>query len=86
MPAAGTSVARISEDRLKNSTPPLRTCVSRSVSEPSWLAGNRLISSRPLVASRMRSVGLFGANIDGMGRILPGRELVGEFRGRSRTA
>jgi TRAP-type C4-dicarboxylate transport system permease small subunit len=31
----------IDEDRLKNSTPPLRTWPSRSVSEPSWFAGNR---------------------------------------------
>ena len=35
MPAAGTSVERMEDERLKKSTPPLRTCDSRSVSEPS---------------------------------------------------
>src|SRR5262245_16742276 len=55
MPATGTNVDRIEVDRLKNSTLPLRTCASRSVSEPSWLAGNSLMSSLPPVASRMRA-------------------------------
>ena len=53
-PAAGTNVLRMEVARLKNSTPPLRTWLSRSVSEPSWLAGNSLMSSRPPDASRMR--------------------------------
>ncbi len=56
MPAAGTSVDSTELAWLKNSMPPLRTWDSRSVSEPSWLAGNSRISSRPLVAALMRSI------------------------------
>src|SRR4029077_3284389 len=54
MPATGTKVDRIEVDRLKNATLPALTCDNRSVSEPSWLAGNSLMSSLPPVASRMR--------------------------------
>src|SRR6478672_527395 len=55
MPATGTKVDRIEVDWLKNSTLPALTCDNRSVSEPSWLAGNSLMSSLPPVASRIRS-------------------------------
>ena len=48
--AAGTSVARIRPDSVKNSTPPERTWLSMSVSEPSWLFGKICRSKRPLVS------------------------------------
>ena len=56
MPAAGTRVDSTELAWLKNSTPPLRIWDIRSVSDPSWLAGNKRISSRPLVAALMRSI------------------------------
>ncbi len=37
--AAGTSVARMRPESVKNSTPPERIWLSISVSEPSWLLG-----------------------------------------------
>ena len=63
-------------DRLKNSTAPLRTCASRSVSEPSWLAGKSLMSSRP--AGRLADAvdRFLRADVDRMARVLAGRELV----------
>ena len=51
MLAGGTSVARISPDRVKNSMPPERTWLSMSVSEPSWLDGKMVISTRPSVSA-----------------------------------
>src|SRR5690349_11087803 len=48
--AAGTRVARIRPDSVKNSTPPERTWLSMSVSEPSWLFGDTCRSNRPLVS------------------------------------
>ena len=55
MLAAGTSVDRISPDRVKNSTAPERSWLSMSVSDPNWLLGNTLISTRPPVPSLMRA-------------------------------
>ena len=49
--AAGTSVARISPDSVKNSTPPERIWLSMSVSEPSWLFGKICRSNLPLVSA-----------------------------------
>ena len=49
--AAGTSVDRIRPDSVKNSTPPERSWLSMSVSEPSWLFGNIWMSKRPLVSA-----------------------------------
>src|SRR5690242_17210954 len=65
MPTTGTRVARTEFDRLKRSIDPERSCESRSVSEPSWLAGNRLISTRPCVAARMRSIASFARTFTG---------------------
>ena len=48
--AGSTSVDRISPDKVKNSTPPERTWLSVSVSEPSWLDGKICRSKRPLVS------------------------------------
>src|SRR3954463_3988702 len=84
MPETGTKVARIEPDRLKNSTLPLRTWVSRSVSEPSWLAGNSLISSRPPVASRMRSIASWSRVLIGCVGVLAGGELPAELGGGAR--
>src|SRR5437879_8073593 len=49
--AAGTSVARIRPDSVKNSTPPERIWLSMSVSDPSWLLGKICRSNRPLVSA-----------------------------------
>ena len=49
--ALATSVDRISGESVKNSTPPERTWLSMSVSEPSWLFGKIWMSTRPLVSS-----------------------------------
>ncbi|MNR61044.1 hypothetical protein D3C85_1826730 [compost metagenome] len=49
--ALATSVERISGESVKNSTPPERTWLSMSVSEPSWLFGKIWMSTRPLVSS-----------------------------------
>ncbi len=49
--ALGTSVERISGDSVKNSTPPERTWLSMSVSEPSWLFGKIWMTTRPLVSA-----------------------------------
>jgi hypothetical protein len=51
MDAAGTRVARIKPDSVKNSTPPERIWLSMSVSEPSWLLGKICRSKRPLVSA-----------------------------------
>jgi hypothetical protein len=51
MDAAGTRVARISPDSVKNSTPPDLIWLSMSVSEPSWLFGKICRSNRPLVSA-----------------------------------
>src|SRR6516164_9517597 len=48
MEAAGTSVERIRPESVKNSTPPERSWLSVSVSEPSWLLGKIWISRRLL--------------------------------------
>ena len=48
--AGSTSVDRISPDKVKNSTPPERTWLSVSVSEPSWLDGKICRSKRPPVS------------------------------------
>ena len=48
--AGSTSVDRISPDKVKNSTPPERTWLSVSVSEPSWLDGKICRSKRPSVS------------------------------------
>ena len=56
MAAAGATVEITDPARFKKSIPPLRTWVSRSVSEPSWLAGKKRISSRPPEPSRSRCV------------------------------
>ena len=55
MEAAGTSVERIRPDSVKNSTAPERTWLSVSVSEPSWLDGKMLISTRPFVSDLIAS-------------------------------
>ena len=55
MAASGTRVDRISPDRVKNSMAPERTWLSMSVSVPSWLFGNREMSSAPPVAALMRA-------------------------------
>ncbi|MNL60985.1 hypothetical protein D3C87_1848500 [compost metagenome] len=49
--ALATRVERISGESVKNSTPPERTWLSMSVSEPSWLFGKIWMSTRPLVSS-----------------------------------
>ena len=49
--AAGTKVARIKPDSVKNSTPPERIWLSMSVSEPSWLFGKTCKSTRPWVSA-----------------------------------
>ena len=49
--AGGTSVDRIRPDSVKNSTPPERSWLSMSVSEPSWLFGKIWRSKRPSVSS-----------------------------------
>src|SRR3954467_1749231 len=49
--AAGTSVAKIRPDNVKNSTPPERIWLSMSVSDPSWLFGKICRSNRPLVSA-----------------------------------
>src|SRR5215831_8381264 len=51
--AAGTSVARIRPDSVKNSMPPERIWLSMSVSEPSWLFGKICRSNLPLVSALM---------------------------------
>src|SRR3954462_7914071 len=51
--AAGTSVARIKPDSVKNSSAPERNWLSMSVSEPSWLFGNIWISTLPSLSLRM---------------------------------
>ena len=51
--AAGTRVARIRPDSVKNSMPPERIWLSMSVSEPSWLLGKICSSKRPLVSALM---------------------------------
>ena len=79
MEAAGTSVDRISPDSVKNSTPPERSWLSVSVSEPSWLEGKIWRSRRPLVSfliasaiSRARMfIGMRGGQVVGV--------LVGEL-------
>src|SRR5581483_10260524 len=48
--AAGTNVARIRPDSVKNSMPPERIWLSMSVSEPSWLFGKICRSNLPLVS------------------------------------
>jgi len=53
MEAFGTRVERMSGDRVKNSTPPERTWLNMSVSEPSWLDGKIWIETRPPVSSRI---------------------------------
>jgi hypothetical protein len=55
MAATGTRVDRIRPERLNISTAPDRSWLSVSVSEPSWLLGNTLISTRPEVASFTRA-------------------------------
>ena len=75
MEAAGTSVERIRPDSVKNSTPPERTWLSVSVSEPSWLLGKICMSKRPLVSA------LIAAAISwarGVHRVR-GRQVVGVF-------
>src|SRR5215467_3233438 len=51
--AAGTNVARIRPDSVKNSMPPERIWLSMSVSEPSWLFGNICRSNLPPVSALM---------------------------------
>lgn len=51
MEALGTSVERISGERVKNSMAPERSWLSMSVSPPSWLEGKILISTLPLVSA-----------------------------------
>jgi len=51
--AAGTSVARIRPDSVKNSMPPERIWLSMSVSEPSWLFGKICRSNLPSVSALM---------------------------------
>ncbi len=65
MLAGGTTVARIRPESVKNSSAPERTWLSMSVSEPSWLLGKTLISSRPLVALRMRSAASWARTLRG---------------------
>ena len=48
--AAGTKVERIRPESVKNSIPPERTWLSMSVSDPNWLLGKILISTRPEVS------------------------------------
>src|SRR5215471_1992833 len=50
MDAAGTRVARIKPDSVKNSMPPERIWLSMSVSDPSWLLGKIWRSNLPLVS------------------------------------
>ena len=64
--AAGTSVARIRPDSVKNSTPPERTWLSMSVSEPSWLFGKIWMSNRPLVSALIAAGHLLGADVQRM--------------------
>ena len=75
--AAGTSVARIRPDSVKNSTPPERSWLSMSVSEPSWLFGKICRSNRPLVSALDRRRHFPGADVERM-RV---RQVVGEFVG-----
>ena len=79
IPAAGTSVARIGRGQIEE----LDAAVAhlrQQVGVGAELVGREeLISSRPPVASRMRSMRLLRADVDRMGRVLPGRELVGEL-------
>ena len=73
MEAEETRIERISGDRVKNSTPPERTWLSMSVSVPSWLDGNTLISSWPPVASLMRAAASMLRALSGgvAGRLVP---------------
>ena len=96
--ATGTSVARIRPDSVKNSTPPERTWLSMSVSEPSWLFGKIWMSTRPLVSAliaaaislardvqRMRDrqvVGVFVGELGGLGAGHMGRTDAAQDRGR----
>ena len=75
--AFGTSVERISGERVKNSTPPERTWLSMSVSEPSWLFGKIWISTRPLVSCLILSAASFGAQV----HRVRDRQVVGVFVG-----
>ena len=70
--AAGTSVDRIRPDRVKNSTPPERSWLSMSVSEPSWLFGKIWISTRPLVSALIASAASLARTFSGCvaGRLL----------------
>ena len=72
MLAGGTSVDRIRPDMVKNSTAPERSWLSTSVSEPSWLFGNTLISTRPSVACLTRAAASMERTFSGWiaGRLL----------------
>ena len=63
----------------RNSVAPLRICESRSVSDPSWLAGKNRISSRPFGGLTDAAARLFETRIDRLRQGLPGRELVAEL-------
>ena len=75
--AAGTSVARIRPDSVKNSTPPERIWLSMSVSEPSWLFGKTCRSNRPLVSVLIAAAISSGARHERMAV----RKIVGIFVG-----
>ena len=77
MDAGGTSVDRISPDRVMKSMPPARNWLSMSVSEPSWLAGNTRISTAPLVSCAMRDAASCARTLSGWlgGRLEPNLKL-----------
>ena len=75
--AAGTSVARIRPDSVKNSMPPERIWLSMSVSEPSWLFGKICRSKRPLVSALIAAAISLARDVQRMGV----RQVVGIFVG-----
>ena len=64
--AAGTSVDSTDPAMFRNSIPPERIWLIRSVSLPNWLLTNSLISSRPPVAARMRSIPSWARKLTGL--------------------
>ena len=93
--AFGTSVDRISGESVKNSTPPERTWLSMSVSEPSWLFGKIWMTTRPvgflldllrrLVGAhvhRMRDRQVVGVFVGELGRLRASAEEAADRGGR----
>jgi hypothetical protein len=87
--AFGTNVDRISGESMKKSTPPERSWLRTSVSAPSWLCGNTVISIRPSLCSLMRSFASCTRMFDGWvrGWLLASLRLNSAAKaGRTRTS